>query len=531
MPFDDFETHSKAYDQLVGATLGSSYEIVDVVSSGGTGDVFKVVHREMEKVYAAKVMRASRQPSQDSIKRFQREAKILCRLRHPNIVTVHSFGMDERLGPYLIMDLLEGVPLSSKVKQEGALPLDEAAKLLIQICDGMSSAHKIGILDRDIKPSNVMVVREGDEQKAVIIDFGAGKLLEGEQQQKLTQTDAIMGTPMYMAPEQCLSKPVDKRTDVYAMGCLMYEVLTGKPAFQGESTFDVLNKQISEMPAPPSVANPNAKIPLQIDQVITQALQKTPDARVDTFSKIKEALEAAMQRPTYGKLAAATKSLAMERRRSAKQLIPVLVIALALIGAGTAAYFVHRENEDREQLKNVTIEREFNVNAAIHEREQATREGRIRDANHYRERKEAERLHDSLIVLAEVEFKQGQHEKALNRYEEMEAIKFPPGGAHLNYLALTKLNKANKLMILHRMDDAIKELRSLVPNEERLTDSDAWSLNFQLGTCYLSKGDIRTAERYVRRSVALASTPEEHSISALRLSECLAKKAVSVPQR
>jgi serine/threonine protein kinase len=529
MPSDEFETHSKTYDQLVGATLGNRYEIVDVVSSGGAGDVYKVLHREMEKVYAAKVMRASRRPSQDSIKRFQREAQILCKLRHPNIVTVHSFGMDEKLGPYLIMDLLDGVPLSSKVKQDGALPLDEATKLLIQICDGMSSAHKIGILHRDIKPSNVMVVREGEEQKAVIIDFGAGKLLEGQEQQKLTQTDAIMGTPMYMAPEQCLSKPVDKRTDVYAMGCLMYEVLTGKPAFQGESTFDVLNKQINEMPAPPSVANPKAKIPLQIDQVVTQALQKTPDERLDTFSKIKEALEAAMQRPTYGKLAAATHSLSTERKRSAKQLIPLLAIVVALVGAATVAYFIYRENEAREQLRNVDITREFNVNAAIHERDRAKKERRIRDgvslaesiANYYRERKDPVKLYDSLNVLAGLEFEQGQHQKALNRYNEIEAIKLPENAHRINYFAMAKLNKANKLMLLQRIDEALKELLALAPYVEKLNDYDDWSFNVQVGTCYLHKNELRRAEPYLQRAVDLAdSDPSNHSLALVRLAQC-----------
>lgn len=289
-----------SYDRLMGATLGDRYEVVDVLSSGGAGDVLKVRHREIGRVYAAKVLRFAASASPESLQRFKREAQLLCKLRHPNIVTVHAFGLDKEFGPYLVMDLLEGTSLTELVRSNGALPLREASKFFIEICDALSNAHHEGIVHRDVKPSNVMIVNENGDRKAVLVDFGAGKLI-AECDQRLTATSAVLGTPLYMSPEQCMSKPVDKRSDVYSMGCLMYEVLTGKPPFTGESSYEVMDQHLKMMPPPPSVANPGMQIPTQLDEVISIALQKDPANRFDTLTKIKERIEACLKNPVYAK--------------------------------------------------------------------------------------------------------------------------------------------------------------------------------------------------------------------------------------
>jgi serine/threonine protein kinase len=526
MAFDDSETREKAYDRLIGTTLGDRYDIIEAVSSGGAGDVYKVRHREMGRMYAAKVMRSSG-ASPDSLKRFQREAQILCRLRHPNIVTVHSFGLDDKVGPYLIMDLLEGVNLQSLVRAQGPLPLERASKLLIGICDGMSSAHKIGIVHRDIKPSNVMIVGEGREQRAVIIDFGAGKLLENTEQQRLTQTDAIVGTPFYMAPEQCLSKPIDKRTDVYAMGCLMYEVLTGKPPFVGESSFDVMQKHLNEVPAPPSVANPTGRIPAQIDQLVNMALQKDPQARMDTFTKIKEALEIALQRPTYAKvfLGSATYLKLTQTKFPQRKMIVAISLIAALLVCGGLFWFskqqqhepeaksamapeeLHRKTEDRDRLM---LARKFDEARPV--ALEVLKENRTYLSNPIV-------LFQSLQSLGEIDFYSGRFSDAVKDFQALDP--YMPNKPDV--IGGTKLLHVRALTMLGRMAEAEQELDK-IPMVETLPRDIYFQVPLERAKLRVSAGDFLTAEKCAREAVATAPTKELVDGCLVRLASVLRKE-------
>jgi serine/threonine protein kinase len=472
----------KPYDELLGATLGVHYEILEAVSSGGAGDVYKVRHREMDRVYAAKVLKTAADPKSESVRRFKREAQILCKLRHPNIVAVHSFGFDEKYGPYLIMDLLDGQNLHALVRDEGPMPIERASKLLIGICEGMSSAHDIGVVHRDIKPSNVMIVGKGDQQRAIIIDFGAGKLLEGDQ--KLTQTDMIMGTPLYMAPEQCMAKGSDKRTDVYAMGCLMYEVLTGKPPFDGESSFEVMQKHLSEIPAPPSVANPTARIPTQIDDVVSLALQKDPQGRMDTFSKIKEALEIAIQRPTYGNLLAH----AVETKRSSrsrKKIILALCVVLSALLAGALVFSVMQNAYHTTGAESAS---EVNLSQLIKAKNELCDQHRWTEARPYAQKiwelertsggnlRRREALYD--LTRLEMELKNygyaSNYAEQLNKYvsiDEPEAY------------ATAKLLQANVMMRMGRYKQAAVEFTRILPIAEKLERELQFRIYYDASSC------------------------------------------------
>lgn len=488
MTFEEQPTTKKVNGNVIGAMIDNHYEILDVISSGGAGEVFKVRNVEMDTIAAAKVMHSDTANSADHANRFKREAQILCKLRHPNIVSVHRFGIDQRFGPYLIMDLIDGVPLSKIIKEQGALPLEKASKLLTQICDGMSAAHSLGIVHRDIKPSNVMVRGSGENQQAIIIDFGTGKFLQGNAQ-KLTQTAAVMGTPLYMAPEQCLSEQVDKRTDVYSMGCLIYEVLTGKPPFTGESSFEVMNKHLKEMPPPPSVANPRARIPKQIDEVIEMALKKDPSARIDTFTRFKEALDAARQRPTYAKLFLPR----IEPKSFVSRSNLKIALLLALIGIAFFAFEIFKNSSSVQS--NTNDPSALRASVSLRDLEQLHNEyfraRRVRDAAEVQKELVAyfrnpahsnkERVVEHLDGLAAELAMSGQDVEADKTYKELIAAstEFPAwhDDACLGYSSF--------LVDRFRHVEALAVLKELEKNQNSMRPFDKWVVQFRLAKCYL----------------------------------------------
>lgn len=516
MDSDDFQSQNKPYDGVVGAVLDDRFDILGIVSSGGAGDVLKVRHREMDKIFAAKVMRSASKPKPASLKRFKREAQILCKLQHPNIVAVHSFGMDDRFGPYLIMDLLEGVPLSTVVRTEGPMPLTRASKFFIEICEGMSSAHRLGIVHRDIKPSNVMVVGEGEKQHAVIIDFGAGKLLASEEEQKLTGTSAMLGTPMYMSPEQCMSKPVDKRSDVYAMGCLMYEVLTGKPPFNGQSAFDVMSKHLNDVPTPPSVANPSVRIPTQLDQVITMSLRKNPEDRFDTFSKIKEAIELCLQRPTYAKMF----SVEPERKISAinpRQFMPIVLVACLAI---VVAYFWYGQNASVKSDPNI-MANEFNPASLDRQLDSLADQGR---------HAEAIPIANQLINYYSRTGSEGQQAKVLRKLASYYLVlnlipqglavaeRMEPLEKHSNdWAPLMRLTHGQLALRGGQSEKARRLLQSVLADPRGIETPDRWSAVHDLAEASMETKRFDEAEKYARQAIASSYSVDSRWLSWTRL--------------
>lgn len=325
-----------ARHSLIGTTLGDRYEVIRLLSSGGSGDVYEVKHRELQKIFAAKVLRLGPSTTPDLLKRFQREAQLLCRLKDENVVSVHAFGIDAKSGPYLIMDYIEGEPLSSYISAH-KLTIDQSLLYFEQICAGLAAAHEAGVVHRDIKPNNVMLVHNGESNRAILIDFGAGKLMQ-QDGQKLTQTNALFGTPLYMSPEQCSCGQVDERSDIYSFGCLMYEGLTGRPPFSGDTALEILTKQIGETAQAPSMVNQN--VPRYMDAIIAYAMAKRREDRYQSASHLLEDL----QKRTCSITPKDTKSLvqaAVTKRRPKAKLYVVSLASIVLLGLITAAaYYV-----------------------------------------------------------------------------------------------------------------------------------------------------------------------------------------------
>lgn len=255
--------------------------VLEELGRGGMGIVYRCKDRKLLKDVAVKVIGWTFED--DAVIRFHKEAKTLAQLKHPNILGVQHFGHSDDDSFFLVMDLLTGRSLSELIELEKLPSFEEALEIFIQLCDGLAHAHNKGILHRDIKPSNVFVARyEAGELQVVITDFGLAKLVVEDQ--SLTQTGISMGSPPYMSPEQCDGKPIDERSDIYSLGCLMFELLTTTRPFLGETVPHLLMQHIREQPPTLAERAPDRNYPPEMDRIIAKCLAKDPS---DRYAKAK----------------------------------------------------------------------------------------------------------------------------------------------------------------------------------------------------------------------------------------------------
>lgn len=265
--------------------ISERYEVLSTLGKGGMGVVLKCHDTILQRVVAVKVLGTT--TSGNAIKRFQREARAAAKLKQANILQVHDFGetADGRL--YLVMDFVEGMTLEQLLKERKYLPIEEAIPLFQQLCKGIAHAHGQGVFHRDIKPSNIMLAdTESDWVK--IVDFGIAKLNSDDQ--KLTSTNAIIGSPPYMAPEATMKEEVDVRADIYSIGCLMFETLTGSPPYDGETAMAIVLMHTSE-PIPRLSERSDQSLPPEMEKIVTTCLAKNPGDRYQSVDELSAALD------------------------------------------------------------------------------------------------------------------------------------------------------------------------------------------------------------------------------------------------
>ena len=271
-----------------GQLFEQKFEILSVLGAGGVGIVYKAKHIHMDKVVAIKTLLASFVSDEVSFLRFEREAKTASSLTHPNIVTIHDFGKSVDGSAYLVMEYLGERSVADILQQSRTLDLDHFLRLFTQVCDGLQFAHRKGIVHRDIKPSNLMVVSTEDVVDLVkIVDFGLSKVTQANDTQELTKTGVVIGTPLFMSPEQCQGLELDHRSDIYSLACLMYQALTGRVPHRGESSLNTIYKHMVE--APPSFADiaPELVLPAPLEEAIQKALRKSPNERQQSMADLR----------------------------------------------------------------------------------------------------------------------------------------------------------------------------------------------------------------------------------------------------
>jgi serine/threonine-protein kinase len=289
-------------DPLVGTTLDGRYRVLRILGEGGMGIVYEAHHELIDRKVAIKVLREDFSRRADVVERFRREAKSASRIGHPNIVDVLDFGQTPEGASYFVMELLQGEDLADLLARDVRLSPPRAVAIAVQCCRALAAAHEKGIVHRDLKPENVFIIERGGFPDFVkLVDFGVAKMSELDAVdgggRKLTRTGMIFGTPEYMSPEQANGQTLDHRVDIYALGIILYEALTGRVPFEGETFMAVLSKHAAAPVPPLREAWPGLSVSPELEAVVMRALTKQRDNRFAHMRAFGEALEAVPEMP------------------------------------------------------------------------------------------------------------------------------------------------------------------------------------------------------------------------------------------
>ncbi len=265
------------YEKYIGTVFDGRYKIERIIGLGGMAVVFKAVDVSNGKYVAVKLLREDMAQDDESVKRFINESKAVAMTSHPNIVKIFAVSVKENL-KYIVMEYVEGITLKAYMQKKGALPLMETLSFSRQILNALDHAHEKGIVHRDIKPQNIMLLRNGQIK---VTDFGIAKLPNAE---TVTMTDKAIGTVYYISPEQASGQSIDSRTDLYSTGVTMYEMATGELPFDAESPVSVALMQVNDKPSLPSSINPD--MPLGLEQIIMNAMEKKPEERYQSAAEM-----------------------------------------------------------------------------------------------------------------------------------------------------------------------------------------------------------------------------------------------------
>jgi len=261
-----------------GTLIDGKYLLEQRIGAGGMGVVFLAKHVALDRRVAVKLVSNAHLVDANAIRRFEREAVVMARLKHPNIVTIYDFGISVDAGAYFVMEMLEGVTLGQEIRNAGRLDVERAVSIVGDVCKAVEAAHAAGVIHRDLKPDNVFIESApGGSDVVKVLDFGIAKLRETGDGSEPEGFGGCIGTPAYMSPEQCRDDAIDPRSDVYALGCVLFACLTGRPPFIGGSVVSLLARHVDGVPPHPSSFNPD--IPEALDDVVLRALNKMPDER------------------------------------------------------------------------------------------------------------------------------------------------------------------------------------------------------------------------------------------------------------
>jgi serine/threonine protein kinase len=277
-----------ASDPLIGAVVAERYLLRERIGQGGSGTIYRADHVALRRKVAVKILHHELSRDDLAVERFRREATTVSEIDNEHIALVLDFGRAPDGRPFLAMELLEGETLQAALHREGTLPVDQALDVLTQVGEALMEAHGMGYVHRDLRPGNIFLTRRKGKSFVKILDFGLAKLIEGDGESAASTMGMTFGDPCYMSPEQARGEGVDRRADIYALGVMAFEILTGQPPFIGDRVFDVLTQHIESTPATPSALR--SEIPEWLDAVVLRALAKQPDERFITVYRFIEAL-------------------------------------------------------------------------------------------------------------------------------------------------------------------------------------------------------------------------------------------------
>lgn len=365
-------------DSLVGTVFAGKYEICQQIGEGGMSVVYKAYDKLLNRNVAIKLLTETRLRDDKSRARFKQEARATARLNHPNIVRVHEFEFGDDSPPYLVMDYIEGTPLSDLIVMEGRIGPNRTVEIALQVVSALDQAHSFGVVHRDLKPSNIIVSKSDDgKDHAFVVDFGIAKLLpqDGLGVTQLTQTGEVFGSPLYMSPEQCMGSSMDGRSDIYSFGCVLYEMLTGRPPFVGENPVHTVMKQLHDDPLPFKKVRSDTQIPQALERLVMSCLAKKPGERYDSAALLKADLLKLVQGKTID---ARNQGWANSVRKGVRRTDPLVAsiavaLVLALSGAILVISSIMRPVEETK-LKTMGFDNKFKLDMNSQAKEDLERE-------------------------------------------------------------------------------------------------------------------------------------------------------------
>jgi serine/threonine-protein kinase len=467
-------------DPFLGTVVGDRYRIVNRIGVGGMGAVYRAEHTMMRRDLAIKVLLPELSGKEEFARRFEREAESASRLAHPNIITVTDFGRTAEGSLFLAMEYLAGTSLSQAIAA-GPLTLERALAIERQILRALDHAHAAGVVHRDLKPENIMLVeRDGQRDVVKILDFGIAKVTEPQSGgQALTQAGVIFGTPEYLSPEQALGEQVDARTDIYAAGVILFEMLAGRRPFESEDKVKIISMHLAHAAPRIRDVNPAVRLPLAFELLIQQAMEKSRDNRFATAVAFLQALDDAevQGEAELGEGVDATVP-AMDLAPPARPgRAPAVVLALLVAGLGTISVVKHRRTHHRTAALTVLPTKPAppppDVAAEMKKVEAWLEDDNASAARLALETLLASRPKDARVryMLGRVSYAEDRHQDALDQYAQ--AIALDPGFrgdpvllGHLDaLLADPKLGDAALSLLIDHVGAPGADLLAKVANE------------------------------------------------------------------
>ena len=339
---DMFPEESSRGQNIGPGTLLGRYRMIEQMGAGGMGVVYRAQDEKLNRVVAVKIVAPGVLTSDDARDRFRREALALARLNHPHIAAVYDVGEQDG-ADYIVMECVQGQSLRTAL-QAGPLTVVEATRIVLQVAEALEEAHAQGVVHRDLKPANVMITAKGN---AKVLDFGVAKLLAAtEATQSLTEAAGPIGTPLYMSPEQALGKVVDARTDLWSLGVLYYEMLTGRPPFQADTTLAVLHAVIADPFPPVRQLRPDA--PEEADHIVVKAMQKETERRYASAAEVAHDASGLLSR-----LSGYVPAVEAPSTRYLKMMTAALT--LVLIAGAVAGWWIYRRAAERRWAREDAI--------------------------------------------------------------------------------------------------------------------------------------------------------------------------------
>jgi serine/threonine protein kinase len=485
--------------QLIGTVLGNNFRILSLLGRGGMGSVYLADDLALERQVAVKVLESSALSSPTDWDRFKREGQTLSKLHHQHIVKVLSLGKTEQDNLFLVMEYIRGRDIAQVLSLEGPINWRRAVEIALQVCNALSYVHSQGGVHRDLKPQNIMLL-DGEKSDFVkLLDFGLASFVSSSAQ-KLTKTGALVGSPQYMSPESTQGTVVDGRADIYSLGCILYECLTGKCPFEATNSIELLHKQRVEMPKRLNDLFQLTGIPAELEMVIFKALQKEPSRRYQSMSEFELDLRlitaGRSEELDFAGLTFGSQDQQISRTKlpQALAIVLFLVLGLAFVCLAPHRPQAHVQEKTAEALRDPRsekIEHEYKNSLARYEKAFGV---------------DSPKIEKQLNDLAQYYFRQHRLTEAEPLLERLLAIREKSLGTVHEQVADTLIRLADcygargnygKAEPLYKRALAIRE-ELLGPMHEYVGDT-----SIELARCYSAQGKLAEAEPLYKRSIAI----------------------------